>query len=100
VLNERETSVRISDGTRQRVMAAAAALGYHRNELARAVTTGQSRMLGFWVMHSNREPVVRVLAGAMKEADEHDYFIKMLGFDNDAPDDRVINRCIEWRLAG
>lgn len=100
VLNERNTTVRISDTTRQRVMETAAALGYRRNELARAVITGKNRMLGFWVMHSTREPVVRVLAGAMKEADSNDYFIKMLGLDNETVDSRIIERCIEWRLSG
>ncbi len=100
VLNERNTSVRISDDTRQRVMASASELGYRRNELARAVTTGKNPMLGFWVMQSNREPVVRVLAGAMKEADDNDYFIKMIGFDNSALDSRTLERCMEWRLAG
>jgi DNA-binding LacI/PurR family transcriptional regulator len=100
VLNERNTTVRISDHTRQRVMETAAELGYRRNELARAVITGKNRMLGFWVMHSNREPVVRVLAGAMKEADSNDYFIKMLGMDNETLDSRIIERSIEWRLSG
>ncbi|HEX8237920.1 MAG TPA: LacI family DNA-binding transcriptional regulator [Abditibacteriaceae bacterium] len=100
VLNERNTTVRISDHTRQRVMETAAELGYRRNELARAVITGKNRMLGFWVMHSNREPVVRVLGGAMKEADSNDYFIKMLGLDNDTVDSRIVERCIEWRLSG
>jgi len=100
VLNEGNTSVKISGSTRNRVLETAAELGYRRNELARAMITGKNRMLGFWVMQSNREPVVRVLAGAMKEADENDYFIKMLGFDNGTLDSRTIERCIEWRLAG
>lgn len=100
VLNEKSTSVKISEATRSRVLETAAELGYRRNELARAVTTGKSRMLGFWVMQSNREPVVRVLAGAMKEADANGYFIKMLGFDNDALDSRILERSIEWRLSG
>jgi len=100
VLNERNTAVKISDITRARVLETAAELGYRRNELARAVTTGKTPMLGFWVMQSNREPVVRVLSGAMKEADDNDYFIKMLGFDNRTLDSRTIERCVEWRLAG
>ena len=100
VLNGRDTSVRISDLTRQKVMETATEMGYRRNELARAMTTGKNRMLGFWVMQSNREPVVRVLSGAMKEADEHGYFIKMLGFDNGSLDARTLERCVEWRLSG
>jgi len=100
VLNGRDTSVRISSNTRQRVMETASALGYRRNELARAMITGKNRMLGFWVMQSNREPVVRILSGAMKEADANDYFIKMIGFDNGALDERTLERCVEWRLSG
>jgi LacI family transcriptional regulator len=100
VLNERNTAVRISQDTRQRVLETAEALGYHRNALARAVTTGKNHMLGFWVMQTNREPVVRLLSGAMKEADQHGYFIKVLGFDNSTLDRRIIEQCIEWRLSG
>lgn len=100
VLNDRNTAVRISDDTRQRVREAASHLGYRRNELARAVITGKNRMLGFWVMQSNREPVIRVLSGAMKEADERGYFIKMLGFDNGTVGSRIIEQCVEWRLSG
>jgi LacI family transcriptional regulator len=100
VLNDRTTSVRISEDTRSRVMESAAELGYRRNEFARAMITGKTQLLGFWVMQSNREPVVRVLAGAMKEADNNGYFIKMLGFDNGSLDSRILERCVEWRLAG
>jgi LacI family transcriptional regulator len=100
VLNSRSTSVRISESTRQRVLKSAEELGYHRNELARAMITGKNRMLGFWVMHSHREPIVRTLTGAMKEADAHDYFIKMIGFDQGMFDKRALERCIEGRLSG
>lgn len=100
VLSNGEVSERISPQTRNRVMEAVAELGYRRNALAHAVTTGQNRMLGFWVMQSNREPVVRVLAGAMREADANGYFIKMLGFDNQTTPDTIVQQCIEWRLSG
>lgn len=100
VLSAGEVSERISPQTRNRVMEAVAELGYRRNALAHAVTTGQSRMLGFWVMQSNREPVVRVLAGAMREADANGYFIKMLGFDNQTAPDTIVQQCVEWRLSG
>lgn len=100
VLSGNEIALRISPQTRQRVLDSATALGYQRNALAHAVTTGKSQMLGFWVMDSSREPVVRVLAGAMKEADANGYFIKMLGFDNLSAPDAIVRQCIEWRLAG
>lgn len=41
VLNERNTTVRISDETRQKVMAATESLGYRRNSSARAMRTGR-----------------------------------------------------------
>lgn len=41
VLNNRTDGVRISDATRQRVIAAARELGYQRNEVARAMVTGR-----------------------------------------------------------
>ena len=100
VLSNSEIADRISPETRHRVMEVAQELGYRRNALAHAVTTGKNRMLGFWVMQSNREPVVRVLAGAMKEADANGYFIKMLGFDNQTAPDTIVQQCIEWRLSG
>ncbi len=100
VLSGSEVAERISSETRGRVMEAVEALGYRRNALAHAVTTGKNRMLGFWVMQSNREPVVRVLAGAMKEADAKGYFIKMLGFDNQTSPDAIVRQCIEWRVSG
>ena len=100
VLSDNGIADRISSETRHRVMEAVTELGYRRNALAHAVTTGQSRMLGFWVMQSNREPVVRVLAGAMKEADANGYFIKMLGFDNQTAPDTIVQQCIEWRVSG
>jgi LacI family transcriptional regulator len=103
VLNGQNTAVRISDETRERVMKVAAELGYRRNQLARAVITGQTRMLGLWVMQSQHEPVARVLAGIMAEADANDYFVKLVGFDEydeRTSVARVVERCIEWRLAG
>jgi LacI family transcriptional regulator len=36
----------------------------------------------------------------MKEADDNNYFIQMLGFDNNSLDSRTLERCVEWRLAG
>lgn len=100
VLNERNTSVRISDETRERVTAAARDLGYRRNELARAMTTGKNAVLGFWVMDARREPDVRVLAGAMKEAEANNHFIKMLSLDSSGDASQIADHCIDWRLGG
>jgi LacI family transcriptional regulator len=53
VLNERHTGIKISDGTRQRVLAAARELGYHPNALARGLARRRTDTLTL-VMHSPR----------------------------------------------
>src|SRR5579864_8997465 len=78
VLNDRDTAVRISAGTRQRVLDAARTLGYRRNELARAVVTGQNRVLGVLARNPGPEPKARILEGILEEAGTHAYFIKLL----------------------
>lgn len=100
VLNQSNTTVKISERTRRKVVDAAQELGYHRNELARAVTTGRNSVLGFWVMNAQREPDVRILAGAMREAEANRHFIKMLSLDSSGSPTQIADHCIDWQLAG
>jgi DNA-binding LacI/PurR family transcriptional regulator len=100
VLNGRESGVRISEETRQRVSAAAAELGYRRNALAHAVTTGRNPVLGFLACAPEGELVARLLAGALDEAEESGYFIKVLRLRHNTVNAEVIERCAELRLAG
>jgi DNA-binding LacI/PurR family transcriptional regulator len=76
VLNER-VDIRIPDDTRQRVLDAAATLGYHPNSVARQLAGGASRTLGL-VLRQSPEQVandgllaetLRGLAGAARAAD-------------------------------
>ena len=46
VLGGRADSLKISNQTRQRVLEVASELGYQRNQLARAMITGKSRIFG------------------------------------------------------
>lgn len=100
VLNKRYNGVYVSDDTRERVTAAAQALGYRRNELARAIVTGKNRVLGFLVSSPESEIVARMLAGVLDEAEEQRYFIKVLRLRNNVIDKETIDRCAELRLAG
>lgn len=100
VLNKKYDKVYISDDTRQRVMEAAAQLGYRRNELARAIVTGKNRVLGFLVCSPESEVVARMLAGALDEAEANGYFIKVLRLKNNVIDQETLDRCVELRLAG
>lgn len=101
VLNGRETSVRISESTRLRVLAAAEELGYRSNHLARAVRTGNTNMLGFIGGDLCEEHVGRMLDGALAEAEKQGYTLKILPHrDNENGYEHIIRRSSELRLTG
>lgn len=50
VLNGRQDGF-ISDATRQRVLAAAREMGYQPNRAARALVTGRTNLIAYWVSH-------------------------------------------------
>lgn len=99
VLNQRHLDLRISEETRQRILSIASELGYHPNELARAVVSGKNRMLGFLVHHAEAEATARMLAGALDAADAHGYSLKVLRLKHRQVDRPTIERCVELRLA-
>lgn len=104
VLSDSERARSISEQTRQRVLEVAAELGYRRNELARAVVTGKSRVVGFLTPGSEvapeRENVSRLLAGVLEEAEMHGYFVKVLPLRGYSIDKAIMERCAELRLDG
>lgn len=101
VLNGRHyAGVTIGTDTRDRVLEAARDLGYRRNALARAIVSGHSRSIGFLVENPAYEPVAQMLAGALDEAEDNDYFVKVLRVRDTKLDQKTIDRCIELRLEG
>ena len=100
VLNDRSTAVRISEATRHRVLEAASKMGYQRNEMARAVVSGHSHFIGFVVVEPDYEPVAHMLAGALDEADERGYFVKVLRAHDFHIDQKLIDKCLSLRLEG
>jgi len=101
VLNDRRKGVWIEEETRERVLRAAAELGYRRNEMARAMVTGATRTIGFITDFPGSEHVARMLEGALDEADTQGYEIKVLRPRSDEEfNRRLIERCVELRLAG
>lgn len=100
IMNNRETALRISVSTRERVMQAAAELGYRPNALAHAVATGKNRMIGFLVYKPEYEPVARMLSGALDEAEDQGYSIKVMRLRNNTLDHKTIEQCADLRLAG
>lgn len=98
VLNNRAKELGISAQTQQRVMEAVRELGYRRNELVRSVVTGKNRRLGF-LAYNYGEHVLRLLAGAMEEAQSQGYIVEWHGLTRNREADLVtIQGCVEQRL--
>jgi DNA-binding LacI/PurR family transcriptional regulator len=73
ILNGRETGVPIRDDTRQRILDAAAELGYRPNMLARALRGSRSWLLGVIVRDISDPFHIQVLRGINEAARERDY---------------------------
>ena len=73
ILNGRETGVPIRDATRERILAAAADLGYRPNMLARALRGSRSWLLGVIVRDIADPFHIQVLRGINETARERDY---------------------------
>ena len=100
VLNERHETLRISEKTRLKVLQAAEELGYRSNGLARAMRTGNTKMLGVLGGHTAEEQVGRMLAGALEAADAQGYTLKLLRLHAFGSAQQVIRRISELRLMG
>ncbi len=102
VLNGRHQN-RLGQETRDRVLAAAAEMGYRSNELARAVATGKSRTLGILTSEELSEPQARTIGGALAEATKQGYSTKLIHVPFDADEEeakRALQLCTSWRLDG
>jgi DNA-binding LacI/PurR family transcriptional regulator len=101
VLNERHEAAGISEKTRLKVLQAAEELGYRSNHLARAMRTGNTKMLGLLGGNPDEEQVGRMLVGALKAADAQGYTLKIFRLDAFAGSaQQIIRRSSELRLMG
>lgn len=100
VLGGTSDRLKISAQTRERVLEVARELGYRRNQIARAMVTGKSRIIGILTAPQASENIINILAGAMETANQNDYLLKVLHLSYDSIDDATIARCLEWQLAG
>ncbi len=100
VLNDRHAEERISEKTRNKVLEAAEELGYRSNQMARAMRTGNTLMLGMLGGDTGEEPVGKMVAGALQAADERGYTLKILRDSLGGSAQQVIRRCSELRLMG
>ncbi len=98
VLGERRSeNVRIPEATRQRVLDAASDLGYRPNALARSVISGKSRMIGYLVSDPRYEPYWNTLIGALAEAEQEGFTLKVLSVTPKTFAERI-QQCMELRL--
>ncbi len=100
VLNRRGDVGRISAETQQQIWDVAKALGYRRNEMARTIGAGKSRMLGFLGGFPDYEHVGYMLGGAIEEAEKAGYSMKVFGWLTGDTGRASIERCAELRLGG
>ena len=82
-----------------RRMETAAALGYRRNGLARAVVTGRNPVFGFLVPAPEVEVAARLLAGALEEAEARQHTVQVIRLTLDTARS-TIERCVEMRPVG
>jgi LacI family transcriptional regulator len=85
ILNGRETGVPVRDATRERIVAAAAELGYRPNLLARALRGSRSSLLGVIARDVTDPFHVQVLRGVNAAARARDYRL-FLGHVDYRPD--------------
>lgn len=100
VLNGRETQVRISEETKKKVLEAAEALGYRRNEIARSMMTGKTNIIGFLDESISPEYVARTLDGLVAAADSKKYFIKVFSYRQREHIEATVRRAVEQRPDG
>lgn len=103
VLNDRHEEARISETTRQKVLMAAEEMGYRANHGARAMRTGNTRMIGILGGDLAWEQVGAMVAGALEEIESHDYTLKLLPTPLGGTADAVagaVRRSSELRLQG
>lgn len=98
VLNDRPNSG-IPEATRQRILQTAVELGYRPNQLARAVASGKTRMIGYLVSEPNYEPSWKKIMGALSAAEDLGFTLKVLSVTRENLAERV-QQCIELRLSG
>jgi DNA-binding LacI/PurR family transcriptional regulator len=84
VLNGKHKKARISDKTCERIKSIALELGYRRNELARSVAIGKSKVIAFV---SNRaktcEYIGEIMAGILDETTRQSYSLKIYHLQDD-----------------
>jgi LacI family transcriptional regulator len=89
----------ISKENRLKVLEAAERMGYRRNEIARAIKTGKTNVIGI-IGDFSGSYSMDIITGIAKACTANGYFMKLLPVEG--PDDLgpVVRQCVEHRVAG
>lgn len=99
VLNGKETTIRISEATKGRIVSIAAEMGYLPNENARAIKNGHTNIIGV-IGKFHGSYATEMLRGIAKEIDLCGFSIKLVMPENLAELRRALQKCIEQRVCG
>lgn len=99
-MNNQCAAIAISEKTRQRVLDVAEELGYRRNEVARSMATGKTRLIGFLAPSIETEFIGKILQGSLDLAEEKHFSIKIVRIPPNAPPHALARQWTESRLAG
>lgn len=100
VLNDSPLAAKLPDETKKRVLKVANEMGYRPNGIARALITGNTRVIGLMSTQPERNFAARMLCGAMEQADELGYFVKLLPMWESKDPDQIIAKLLEQQVVG
>ena len=89
----------ISKENRQKVLEAADRLGYRRNEIARAIKTGKTNVIGIIGRYSGSYSL-DIITGIAEACSSNGYFMKLLPLNNPEDLGQAARQCVEHRVAG
>ncbi len=101
VLNGRDEELKISPLTRDKVLATAAAMNYQRNEIARSMVTGRTRVIGFLISRTYQTAfTAKILRAAMTSAANEGFLVQLLPFEITGSFSEALSHCLSLRPAG
>jgi DNA-binding LacI/PurR family transcriptional regulator len=101
VLNGSNSNIRVSEETRERILAVADEMGYRPNEIARAmISGGKQRVIAYLAKNPEKEFRARILTGVLAAAEEWGYFVQVMRLYGRELDAELIKRCLSLRPSG
>ena len=100
VLNDHPKAMKLRVETREKILKAADALGYHCNEMARAIVTNRSRIIAFVAADMGQISYTgRIQEGVFEEASDREYTVSFFHLIP-GKQQEIIRKIKEWKIAG